>query len=154
MKELISSSTTKFRPGDKNRNENIRLASEAINNTILYKNNIFSFNNIVGERTVEKGYKLAHSINNKKHVQTIGGGICQVSSTLYMSVKKLGIKVEEVHQHSLPVFYAKREDEAAVSWGELDFVFINDKCEKISIESIFDEENSTITINVYCYIIK
>lgn len=152
MKELISSSTTKFRPKDENRNENIRLAAEAINNTTLYKNDVFSFNNIVGERTIERGYKLAQSINNKKHVKTIGGGICQVSSTLYMSIKKLGLKIEEVHQHSLPVFYAKREDEAAVSWRELDFVFINDKYKKIVIESIFDEENSTITMNVYSII--
>lgn len=149
MKELISTSTTKFKKGQENRNNNIKLAAKAINNIKLLPNEEFSFNNILGERTKAKGYKEANAINNKKIVQSVGGGICQVSTTLNIAVKKAKLKVTEVHMHSIPISYAKRMDEAAVSWGELDYKFINNTKDVILIETKYDDSKATLTINLY-----
>lgn len=125
------------------------LSAKAINNVILNPNEEFSFNKIVGERTKEKGYKLAESIDNKEIVETVGGGICQVSTTLHKAIKKIPLNVTEVHSHSLPVEYSKREDEAAVSWGELDFKFVNNYGKIIKIESIVKMTLAKIIINIY-----
>ncbi len=149
MKELISTSTTKFKKGQENRNNNIELAAKAINNVQLLPNEEFSFNNIVGERTKAKGYKEANTIYNKKIIQSVGGGICQVSTTLNMAVKKARLKVTEVHIHSIPISYAKRVDEAAVSWGELDYKFMNNTKDIILIETKYDDKRAALTINLY-----
>lgn len=149
MEKIITSKSTKFKKNDQNRNTNIKIASDSINGVIINKNEEFSFNDTLGERTVEKGYKEAHSIDNKKVVTSVGGGICQVSTTLNMAVKEARLKIEEVHIHSIPVDYSKREDEAAVSWGEKDYRFINDKYSKIRIYSEVDEETSTLTVSLY-----
>lgn len=149
MEKLISSRNTKFKKYEKDRNNNIKIASNAIDGVVLDIGEEFSFNDVLGERTKEKGYKEAHSIDNKKIVTSVGGGICQVSTTLNMAVKDAGLKINEVHIHSIPIDYAKREDEAAVSWGEKDYKFTNDKFKKIKINSIFDEKNGILTINLY-----
>ncbi len=149
MEKLISSRNTKFKKYEKDRNTNIKVASNAIDGVVLDIGEEFSFNDVLGERTKGKGYKEAHSIDNKKIVTSVGGGICQVSTTLNMAVKDADLKINEVHIHSIPIDYAKREDEAAVSWGEKDYRFTNDKFRKIKINSNFDEENGILTINLY-----
>ncbi len=145
---IISSATTKFKPYETNRNTNIEIASNKINGVILKPGETFSFNKIVGERTEKNGFKEATSIDNKKLVKSIGGGICQVSTTLNMAVKKAGLDIIEVHIHSIPVHYAKREDEASVSWGEKDYIFKNNKTYPIKINSKINKTNSSITVSL------
>lgn len=144
---LLSSSNTKIINKDENRVTNIENASKSINNYILKPGEEFSFNKVVGKRTIERGYKLANSISNGKIVKTVGGGICQVSTTLNMAVKKLDLDVKEVHIHSRPIDYAKREDEAAVSWGEKDYRFVNNTKDSIKIESRI--ENQKVIVSLY-----
>ena len=108
-----------------NRNENMRLATEAINGTVLEPGEVFSYNQTVGPRTAERGFKQATIFVGKEKVPGYGGGICQISSTLYMATKKTNLQIVERHAHSLPVTYCSRDDEATVSWGYLDYRFKN-----------------------------
>ena len=120
---LLSSSTTKA-GANTNRDININIASSYINGKILQPNEKFSFWDTVGKCTYDKGYKDATVYNNGKKTKGIGGGVCQVSTTVNMAVKSAGIKTN-ARQHSLPVSYASREDEATVSFGNTDFKFTN-----------------------------
>ena len=120
---LLSTSTTKA-GANTNRDININIASSYINGKILQPNEKFSFWDTVGKCTYDKGYKDATVYNNGKKTKGIGGGVCQVSTTVNMAVKSAGIKTN-ARQHSLPVSYASREDEATVSFGNIDFKFTN-----------------------------
>ena len=120
---LLSSSTTKA-GANSNRDVNISIASSYINGKILQPNEKFSFWDTVGKCTYDKGYKDAIVYSNGKKTKGIGGGVCQVSTTINMAVKSAGIKTN-ARQHSLPVSYASREDEATVSFGNTDFKFTN-----------------------------
>lgn len=118
-----------------NRNSNMQLASQAIDYTVIENGDVFSFNKTVGARTEERGYKEATIFVKDQKVPGLGGGICQVSSTLYMAVKSARLSVVERHQHSLPVTYCSEEDEATVAWGYLDFKFKNNSGDPIRIEA-------------------
>ncbi|MBW9173525.1 VanW family protein [Clostridium estertheticum] len=88
---LISSSTTNFGNSNESRSENIRVASDSINGHIVMPGDLFSFNDVVGERSAKKGYKLAKGIVNDKVVDDLGGGVCQVSTTLYNAILRTNI---------------------------------------------------------------
>lgn len=118
-----------------NRNENMRLATVAINGTVLQPGEIFSYNNTVGPRTAARGFKMATIFVGGEKVPGLGGGICQISSTLYMATKKSGLQIVERYAHSLPVTYCSREDEATVSWGVLDYRFKNNLDIPVRIEA-------------------
>lgn len=118
-----------------NRNTNMEIASKAIDYTVLNKGEKFSFNQIVGPRTAERGFKVATVFVGQEKVPGMGGGICQISSTVYMAAKKAGLKILERYPHSIPVTYCSRDDEATVSWGYLDFRFQNNKPDPIRIEA-------------------
>lgn len=120
---LLNSSTTKA-GANTNRDVNISIASSYINGKILQPNEKFSFWDTVGKCTYDKGYKDATVYSNGKKTKGIGGGVCQVSTTVNIAAKSLGIKTN-ARQHSLPVSYASREDEATVSYGNCDFKFTN-----------------------------
>ncbi len=108
-----------------NRNENMRLATVAIDSVILQPGEIFSYNQTVGPRTTARGFKVATIFEGGEKVPGLGGGICQISSTLYMATKKAGLGIVERYAHSIPVTYCSRDDEATVSWGYLDYRFQN-----------------------------
>lgn len=120
---LLSTATTQASKNI-NRDTNISIASSYINGTILKPNEEFNFWNIVGKCTYDKGYQDATVYSNGKVTTGIGGGICQVSSTINISAKKAGIATN-ARKHSLPVSYARREDEATVSYGNVNFKFTN-----------------------------
>lgn len=122
---LIGKYTTKFDPGNVNRTTNIKLASKAINNLVLLPGEEFSFNKVVGQRTAERGYKPAPVIVKGEYSEGIGGGICQVSSTLYNSVDEAGLKITRRVSHSREVTYVPPGRDATVSWGGPDFRFKN-----------------------------
>lgn len=132
--KLIGNYTTRFDAGNTNRTTNIKLASKAINGIILNPGEQFSFNKVVGERTASRGYKPAHVIVNGEFSEGIGGGICQVSSTLYNSVDEANIKIVARRSHSKEVTYVPPGRDATVSWGGPDFKFKNNLNKPITIK--------------------
>lgn len=116
---------TYFNSNNKNRSNNISLASKTINNHVIFPGEVFSFNQVVGKRTIEKGYLRATVIVRGELSEGIGGGICQVSSTLFNSVDRAGLKIVHRYSHSRNVTYVPAGRDATVSWDGPDFVFQN-----------------------------
>lgn len=126
---------TYFNSGNKERSHNIYLAAEAIDNSVVFPGEIFSFNKTVGKRTKEKGYLSAPIIVKGEMAEGIGGGICQVSSTLYNAVDRSGMKILERYSHSKRVRYVPPGRDATVSWYGPDFTFKNEYNEPILIKA-------------------
>lgn len=116
---------TQFKESNEERSHNIDLATKAINNHVVFPGEKFSFNKVVGERTKEKGYERAPVIVKGELAEDIGGGICQVSSTLYNAVDLKGIQIVERYSHSRSVPYVPPGRDATVSWWGPDFSFKN-----------------------------
>lgn len=121
----IGQYVTYFNPNNATRSHNIELAAEAINNHVVFPGETFSFNRVVGKRTKEKGYMRAPVIVRGELSEDIGGGICQVSSTLFNAVDRAGVKVLERYSHSKKVPYVPPGRDATVSWYGPDFTFKN-----------------------------
>lgn len=117
--------TTYFNNNNHQRTHNIQLATRAINNVVLFPGEVFSFNRIVGKRTEQKGYLKAPVIIKGEISEGIGGGICQVSSTLFNAVDQIHVKIIERYSHSKQVPYVPPNRDATVSWYGPDFVFKN-----------------------------
>ena len=107
------------------RNTNIRLASETFNGREVLPGENFSFNACTGERTPKKGYQDAGVIKDGVLIQEPGGGVCQVSTTLFNAVVRAGLKIVTRHSHTWPSSYVKTGFDAAVNWPGQDFVFQN-----------------------------
>jgi vancomycin resistance protein YoaR len=116
---------TSFNSRNKKRSTNIKLAVEAINNHVVFPGETFSFNAVVGKRTKEKGYEKAKVIVRGEYAEDIGGGICQVSSTLFNAVDSAGLKIVQRFSHSRHVPYIPPGRDATVSWYGPDFEFKN-----------------------------
>jgi len=116
---------TTFLQGNPWRTNNIRLPTQALNNSLIMPGEVLSFNGTVGERTPEKGYKPAPIIVGESVVPGTGGGVCQVSTTLYNAVRRAGLEVVERHMHSMRVSYIERGKDATVAWPYSDFKFRN-----------------------------
>ena len=115
--------------------ENIRLSLAAINNTVVLPGEVFSFNETVGERTVEKGYKNAPIILGEAVVPGVGGGICQSSTTLYNAVRLAGLEIVERRIHSVAPSYIKHGLDATVAWPHTDFKFKNDSDRPVIVKA-------------------
>jgi len=111
--------------GSPGRVSNLRLALAAINNTLVLPGEVFSFNEVVGERTPEKGYKPAPVIYGEAVADAVGGGVCQVSTTLYNAVRRAGLEVVERRMHSIAPSYIRHGMDATVAWPHTDFKFRN-----------------------------
>ncbi|MGN9173901.1 VanW family protein [Lachnospiraceae bacterium HCP1S3_A8] len=129
------------------RNTNIRLAAEALNGTIVGPGQEVSFNDTVGQRTEAKGYQGAAAYNNGEVVQEIGGGVCQVSTTLYNAALKAGMKISMRRSHTFEPSYVTPGMDATVSWGGPDFRFINTSSSAIGIKASYS--NQTVTVSIY-----
>lgn len=121
----LGSYVTYFKKSNEERTHNISLAAKAINNYVVFPGKTFSFNKAVGERTKAKGYKRAPVIVKGELAEDIGGGICQVSSTLFNAVDLRGVQIVERYAHSRTVPYVPPNRDATVSWWGPDFVFKN-----------------------------
>ena len=142
--EVLGRYKTSFNPGEKNRTINLKLAAAAINGQVIQPGKTFSFNKTVGPRTRERGYLEATIFVGGKKEQGLGGGICQVSSTLYNAVLKSKLKVVERHTHSLPVTYVPTGKDATVSYGYLDFRFQNNQKYPIKIQAVVNKNTLDI----------
>lgn len=143
----ISSFTTNYQTSSAERAYNIELATKSINGTVLMPGDSFSFNDIVGERTSARGYREAPVIIGNKIESGLGGGICQVSSTLYNAMLKTDIKSTQRIHHTLPSSYVPLGLDATVDWGNIDYTFKNTLDYPIFIEGY--TQNRNLYFNVY-----
>ncbi|WLD92662.1 VanW family protein [Alkalihalobacillus sp. AL-G] len=123
--QQIGQYVTYFNVNNENRTHNISLAADAMDNYVIFPGEIFSFNKVVGKRTQEKGYMRAPVIVKGELQEGVGGGICQVSSTLFNAVDQAGLKIVERYSHSRRVPYVPPGRDATVSWYGPDFQFSN-----------------------------
>lgn len=145
--EQLSFFITYFDQTKVDRVHNISLAAQKINGSILYEGEEFSFNQTVGERTEENGFKSAKIIERGEFIEGIGGGVCQVSTTLYNAVLRAGLKIKEVHPHSLAVSYVPPSFDAMVSGNYFDLKFQNTTSTPIYIRAI--ASNNYIKFAIY-----
>lgn len=129
-----------------NRDTNLRLACESINGTVLFPGDVFSYNTALGERTAAKGYKTGASYNGGQVIETIGGGICQVSSSLYYCVMVADLEVLTRSNHGYATSYMPLGMDATVSWGSVDFRFRNTSDYPIRIEASASGGSTTVTL--------
>jgi vancomycin resistance protein YoaR len=134
FRDVLASFKTKH-TGDENRNTNLRLACETINGLVLNAGENFDFNTVVGQRTAAKGYKAADAYDGGQTVKTLGGGICQVSSTLYYCTLIADLQIINRSPHSYISSYMDPGTDATVSWGGPHFTFKNNTNYPIRIEA-------------------
>ena len=120
----LSECVTKYKVGE-DRSLNIEVAANYLNGTILNPGQPFSYNVVIGPRMVERGFGPGNAISGGKYIKVIGGGICQLSSTLNNAVLGAGIIPTERHNHSTGVHYLPTGLDATVSYGTLDYQFVN-----------------------------
>ena len=135
--------------GNDNRNNNISQACANINGKILEPGEIFSFNETVGQRTYDNGFLPATVISGGEYKQDLGGGICQVSTTLYNAVLMTDLEIVERHSHAWPSDYIACGLDATVDWPALDFKFRNDSDYQIVIVTWWDPSDSTCNAQIY-----
>ena len=131
--DVLGKYSTKYMTSNRPRANNVELAARYVDGTILLPGDEFSYNNIVGPRTYERGFKAASVYENNKMVDGLGGGICQTSSTIYAAVLYADLEVTERHEHSLEVHYIDLGIDATVAYGTLDFRFKNNTTAPIKI---------------------
>lgn len=131
----LGSATTYYKTSMRDRTTNLTIASAALNNVVIKPGQEFSFNKVVGARTPAKGYKKAIIFSGGGQVMGYGGGVCQVSTTVYQAAKKAGLQITERHSHSQRISYAKLGNDATVSYGSKDFRFKNNQGANIYIKT-------------------
>lgn len=131
--DLLSEFSTKYSASNKNRTTNLILAANKINGTVLMPGETFSYNKIVGERTIEAGYKEAPIYVEGRVEDGIGGGICQITTTLYNAVLYANLEVTERSNHQFVPSYANASRDATVVYGAIDFKFKNNRNYPIKI---------------------
>lgn len=144
---LLGSFTTYFVEGVNNRNQNIITAASKINNSVVLPGEVFSTNKEFGETTYENGYRVAGTYLNGKIVDGMGGGMCQVSTTLYMALLHAEAEIVERANHSMKVGYANYGFDATLAGDYIDLKFKNNTDYPMTIESVLT--NKGITVNIY-----
>lgn len=133
IKEVVASFTTHFPSYQSDRNTNIQIASGKIDGTIILPGQTFSFNDVVGRRTPKEGYREAPVLVNGRHESGIGGGCCQVSTTLYNAALLANLGIVERNNHSIPSVYVTPGRDAMVAYGSSDLKFKNTGTSPIAI---------------------
>ena len=146
FRDLLSTASTSV-SGTKARKGNVRLSGEFVNGTILNHGDVFDYNEIVGERTEERGFGEASAYRNGETVQELGGGICQTSSTIYYAVLLADLEIVNRANHRFYPGYIELGMDATVSWGGPEFLFRNDTGYPIRIEVIYEKD--VLTVNIY-----
>lgn len=121
----LAQASTRFSEAQRNRSHNIRQATERINGAVLLPGDVFSYNQKVGPRTLREGFRKAPVIISGELVPGDGGGVCQVSSTLYMAALQAGLQIVQRSKHAFPIGYAPAGLDATVVYGVLDLRFRN-----------------------------
>ena len=137
---MIAYAVTNASSSSSNRLTNIALSLELIHGTRLDPGETFSFNETVGERTTDRGFKVATAYSSGEVTEEVGGGICQVSTTLFNAAVKSDMEIVERHNHSLTVSYVDLGKDAAVDWGNKDLRFTNTGDEPVYIVCLLTDD--------------
>lgn len=145
--EQIATYTTTLYDKEQTRIENINLAISKLNGVAIENGTEFSFNNTIGPMDGSNGFKKATGFDSKgRKIKISGGGICQISSTLYNSALIAGFEITERHPHSRRVYYVPKDKDATIFYGSLDLKFINNSGSKVRIDASATESTVTITL--------
>lgn len=143
----LSSFKTVILDQSEGRMHNLQLASSKINNYTLQPGEVFSFNNVVGPAEEENGFQKATVLQQKQPVLGEGGGVCQVSSTLFNAAQQAGLEIVERHSHSRNVGYIPQGQDAAIAYGAEDLKFKNNKGYAIKINAWVEGGYMRVTIS-------
>ncbi|NMA55268.1 MAG: hypothetical protein GX952_04975 [Firmicutes bacterium] len=146
VRDIVGIFSTRFDLAAQDRNHNIKLGAEILNGYLIEPGQIFAFNEVVGPREAKRGYREAPVIVGDRLVPDIGGGICQVSSTLYNAALLSGLQPIERRNHSLPVSYIELGRDATLSYGAIDLRFKNTRPEPVMICTRIDGNRLSIAI--------
>jgi vancomycin resistance protein YoaR len=153
IKELVGSGTSHFAGSIPSRIYNVNLAASRINNALIAPNDTFSFDNTVGDISALNGYQQAYVIENGKTVLGDGGGVCQVSTTMFRAAMNAGLPIIERHAHAYRVHYYEEDApagmDATIYSPTVDFKFKNDTGNYILIQTNIDLRNLVLTFNLY-----
>lgn len=144
--DLLATFSTNYNAGDTNRTTNLKLSAGKINGTVLLPGDEFSYNKVVGERTIEAGYKMAATFSGGKVVDGLGGGICQISSTLYDAVVMANLDVTVRRNHQFVTSYLPGGKDATVVWGSQDFKFVNSRKYPVRITATVSGGVATVQV--------
>ena len=145
--DKLGTFTTRYDARDKDRTTNLIIACQKLNNQVVLAGDTFSYNKTLGERTIAAGYKNAKVYENGQVVDGIGGGICQISSTLYNAVVDANLSIVERRNHQFVTSYVAAGKDATVVYGMTDFKFKNTR--KYPIKIIATAQNGIATISIY-----
>ncbi len=149
---LLSEFTTSFKGstlGRKNRVSNMELAASRINGIVVEPGEEFSMNKTIKDRTKANGYYLAPAIRNGTYEKEYGGGVCQVSTTLFNAVMMADLTVTERHHHSWPMTYVPIGRDATIATGYKDFRFVNSTQSEVIVFAHLDKKEKTVTVQLY-----
>ena len=144
--DLLATFSTNYQASNTNRTTNLKLSAGKINGTVLLPGEEFSYNKIVGERTIAAGYKEAATFSGGKVVDGLGGGICQISSTLYDAVVMANLEITERRHHQFVTSYVGAGKDATVVWGSQDFKFKNTRKYPIRITATVQGGVATVQV--------
>ena len=145
--DKLGTFTTRYDVKDTDRTTNLRIACQKLNNKVVLAGETFSYNKTLGARTIEAGYKNAKIYSNGQVVDGLGGGICQISSTLYNAVIDANLDIVERRNHQFVTSYVEAGKDATVVYGTTDFRFKNTR--KYPIKIIATAQNGIATISIY-----
>ncbi len=147
IRQRISTFTTEMGTSSSNRIHNVHLMADYIDGTIVKPGEAFSFNDRVGPRTIERGFREGQMIIGSLLLPSIGGGVCQTATTLFNNAFELGLPIVERHNHSFYISHYPMGRDATVSWGGPDFAFRNDLQTAILIKTSYTD--TTLTFSFY-----
>jgi vancomycin resistance protein YoaR len=145
IRERISTFTTEMGPSSANRIHNVHLMAEYIDGTLLRPGETFSFNDSVGPRTEERGFREGQMIIGSLLLPSIGGGVCQTATTLFNNAWELGLPIVERYNHSFYISHYPMGRDATVAWGGPDFAFRNDLDTGILITTSYTDDTLTFS---------
>lgn len=148
-RDVLGTQTTSYAWSSDSRINNINLAAGKLNGVILMPGDTFSYNETVGQRTAEAGFRYAKAYSDGEEVEALGGGICQVSSTLYCATMYAQLKTVSRTNHYFKVNYLDYGLDATVSWGQPDFKFRNNRDYPIMIQAYTNPDEQTLTVEIW-----
>ena len=147
LSDELGTYTTRYDVSDEDRTVNLEIACEKLNDQVILPGETFSYNKTLGARTIAAGYKNAKIYSNGEVVDGIGGGICQISSTLYNAVLEANLEIVERRNHQFVTSYVPAGRDATVSYGSTDFQFKNTR--EYPIRIVANARNGIATISIY-----
>jgi len=147
FRDKLSEMTTSFNASLVGRTKNVKKAADYIGTLVLMPGEKFSYNGAVGERTVERGFAYGTIYTSGGTEDGLGGGICQVSSTIYAAALRADMQINERRNHTYIVSYVPKGEDATVVWGSTDFRFTNNTDMPIRLEMSYDK--STVSAKIY-----